>query len=479
MTRTLVSDAGLPQRRPGSHRTGRMGAAAFLLCALACSDRQAGTGAPHAPGSSAASPAAASPAVLRARMERARKLFLAECSGCHGERGRGDGPVAETLDPKPRDLTRDRFRYRTTPSGEPPRREDLLATIERGLPGSAMPAFRFLSEEERGLLADYVQRLAGIDPTAEPAPVSLGVEVSATGESVARGQQVYLAARCDKCHGESGKGDGTSAPTLKDERGNPISVRDFSKGLFRRGASAAEVVRTFRAGLDGTPMPAYGDDLGNQQSWDLARFVLSLAGQKPAPPADPVAHGRLVMEEKQCNACHVIGGRGGRVGPSLDVSAKKLRLQWIREFLANPRAAGKIYPFTPYRMPDLQLAVGEVEAVVQYLAQMAGRPPVDPEEEPAEFAPEKAASGQLFYVIKCAECHNLGSVISTPEAKRQGPDLIHIRRRLRFNWIPEWVANPQAVYPGTSMVDTNLTPDEVDVVRAFLWGVTKDAGRKM
>lgn len=32
--------------------------------------------------------------------------FLKYCSSCHGADGRGDGPVASTLDPKPADLTR-------------------------------------------------------------------------------------------------------------------------------------------------------------------------------------------------------------------------------------------------------------------------------------------------------------------------------------------------------------------------------------
>ena len=60
-------------------------------------------------------------------------------------------------------------------------------------------------------------------------------------------------------------------------------------------------------------------------------------------------------------------------------------------------------------------------------------------------------------------------------AEQAGPDLIDISRRLRYEWIPEWVANPMDVYPGTTMVDTNLTQAEIDVVRAFLWKVSMGA----
>lgn len=35
----------------------------------------------------------------------ARELYLANCAACHGAEGRGDGPLAAGLDPRPADLT--------------------------------------------------------------------------------------------------------------------------------------------------------------------------------------------------------------------------------------------------------------------------------------------------------------------------------------------------------------------------------------
>lgn len=40
-----------------------------------------------------------------------RELYLRHCSACHGEDGRGDGPVAEELRVPPADLTRIRSRH--------------------------------------------------------------------------------------------------------------------------------------------------------------------------------------------------------------------------------------------------------------------------------------------------------------------------------------------------------------------------------
>src|SRR5512136_1169434 len=77
-----------------------------------------------------------------------KPLYLRECSGCHGERGDGAGPAAEFLDPRPRDFTKRAFKFRTTPSGQPPTTRDIKRTIDRGIPGTAMPSFAFLPGTE-------------------------------------------------------------------------------------------------------------------------------------------------------------------------------------------------------------------------------------------------------------------------------------------------------------------------------------------
>jgi cytochrome c oxidase cbb3-type subunit 2 len=423
----------------------------------------------------ASAPAALSFGERRERRDRGRQLYLAECSGCHGERGHGDGPAAAVIDPKPRNFLSERFKFRSTAYNAPPLLGDVAETVRRGMPGSAMPAFDFLTDEERVLVSEYVLYLAGIEPARESDAVELPPESPVASASVEQGREVYRRLECFMCHGDEGRGDGPSSDTLVDELGRPIAARDFREGLFRRGESAAELYRTFLTGLPGTPMPSYEGNFTSEEGWDLARYVHSLSGTPTRPAMEPLALGRAVVEEKQCFACHVIEGRGGQVGPNLDVSSRKLRLDWAEQFLADPRAAGKIYPFTAYRMPDLHLEPDEIEGVLTLLAHVAGRTYPERPEEPPAIDAAKAGQGQLLYVLKCAECHNLGTAIPTPLAKQQGPDLIHISRRLRYEWIPEWVANPMDVYPGTAMVDTNLTREEIDVVRAFLWKASLEA----
>src|SRR5262249_4662218 len=118
-----------------------------------------------------------------------KALYLQECSACHGERGAGDGPAASFLDPRPRDFTKHVLKLRTTATGQPRTTADILRTIERGIPGTAMPSFAFLPEADRRKIAAHVLRLADLLDEPEPTPIAdPGAPPAATVESVAQGK---------------------------------------------------------------------------------------------------------------------------------------------------------------------------------------------------------------------------------------------------------------------------------------------------
>jgi mono/diheme cytochrome c family protein len=108
-----------------------------------------------------------------------------------------------------------------------------------------------------------------------PAPPTL------TPERLTRGKQLYTDAECLACHGERGRGDGPSAPTLKDNQDLPIAATDLTRPeRFKTGSRPEDVYRTLMTGLAGTPMPSYGDSLEPDQAWDLAYYVLSLSNNR-------------------------------------------------------------------------------------------------------------------------------------------------------------------------------------------------------
>jgi high-affinity iron transporter len=76
-------------------------------------------------------------------LSRGKVVYQANCAGCHGELGRGDGPLAPGLDPKPADLSDPLALRDQSPL-------DYYRRITIGVVGTAMPAFETrLSAEDR------------------------------------------------------------------------------------------------------------------------------------------------------------------------------------------------------------------------------------------------------------------------------------------------------------------------------------------
>ena len=85
-------------------------------------------------------------------LQRGAQLFQSQCAACHGPQGRGDGPLATHLDPKPTALSEHlRARERSLFA--------LHQIISNGVNGTAMASFGALPEEDRWALAFFVGTL--------------------------------------------------------------------------------------------------------------------------------------------------------------------------------------------------------------------------------------------------------------------------------------------------------------------------------
>ncbi|MBL8891906.1 MAG: cytochrome c [Planctomycetaceae bacterium] len=83
-------------------------------------------------------------------------LYRRHCSHCHGVTGDGRGPTATFLSPYPRDFRLGKFKFKSSPTGTPPTKADLKLLLQNGVPGTSMPSFRLLKDEELDALVDYV-----------------------------------------------------------------------------------------------------------------------------------------------------------------------------------------------------------------------------------------------------------------------------------------------------------------------------------
>ncbi len=83
-------------------------------------------------------------------------LFREHCVHCHGVTGDGLGPTSRFLSPYARDFRLGKFKFKSTPIGKKPTRDDLRRTLSEGVAGTSMPSFRLLKDAELEALIDYV-----------------------------------------------------------------------------------------------------------------------------------------------------------------------------------------------------------------------------------------------------------------------------------------------------------------------------------
>jgi mono/diheme cytochrome c family protein len=288
-------------------------------------------------------------------LQKGRNLYLRHCVHCHGVSGDGDGPTAPYLKPRPRDYRKGLFKFTSTKPGVRASREDLFRVVKLGVPGTYMPSFMLLPDDEVKAIVEYVRWLSMrgelesklvvqlsldfsatrledeslADVTAEfdsfrgsdlPEIVSsagdeLGADWSApedadnlvvpkeervpsSPESIERGRKLFLSekTKCYSCHGETGAGNGSATEEINDLPGQPgvkadepglfdawgqiVKPRNLQRGLFRGGRRPIDIYRRIHSGIKGTPMQAFGNNLSDQDIWDLVNYALNVPFEK-------------------------------------------------------------------------------------------------------------------------------------------------------------------------------------------------------
>jgi putative heme-binding domain-containing protein len=123
-------------------------------------------------------------------------------------------------------------------------------------------------------------------------------------EAINGGKNIYRG-RCGVCHGIDAKG----------YRGS-----DLTSGDWVHGGTDAQIFKTIFEGVAGTEMPA-NPNMSEDEIWMVLAYLrtLSTPGGAAAERGD-TARGEQMFWAKDkgnCGQCHMIGDRGGRVGPNL------------------------------------------------------------------------------------------------------------------------------------------------------------------
>lgn len=211
-----------------------------------------------------------------ASFDRGKQIFLKRCSNCHGLAGDGNGPKGQYLAIKPAD-------YRKMVGKPIDQKLDamMFAKVTFGIMGTAMPTWgEVLSVEDRWDVIKYVQQSFVAGVPLQPAEASAAVpadvltlsaknwkDTMGHDPSVDLGKTVYVA-KCAACHGDSGKGD---APGLV---GGPSAAPK----AFTAALSLPQIFSTVRSGVAGGIMPAFKQEITDEDLWNVTAYVQSLTG---------------------------------------------------------------------------------------------------------------------------------------------------------------------------------------------------------
>jgi putative heme-binding domain-containing protein len=129
---------------------------------------------------------------------------------------------------------------------------------------------------------------------------------------------------CTPCHGI--KGEGGRGP-------------DLTRGVYSAGDKDSDLYNVIANGVTGTEMAGFGAELKEEDIWRIVAFIRSLARHDiPALPGDRSAGEKLFWGKGGCAGCHVVNGKGGRLGPELSRAGRERSLAFLRESVLSPNS---------------------------------------------------------------------------------------------------------------------------------------------
>jgi cytochrome c oxidase cbb3-type subunit III len=133
---------------------------------------------------------------------------------------------------------------------------------------------------------------------------------------------------CALCHGLGAHGGGRGP--------------DLTRAHKRHAHSDADMFQTISNGIPGTAMPANGTNgqgvgMTDDEIWELVAYIRSVEVKAPLQPIGNAQHGKeLFYGDANCSLCHMINGKGGRLGPELTVVGGTRTVEAIKESVRNP-----------------------------------------------------------------------------------------------------------------------------------------------
>jgi putative heme-binding domain-containing protein len=144
----------------------------------------------------------------------------------------------------------------------------------------------------------------------------------------AKAGESQFRSNCAFCHGLGARGGGRGP--------------DLTRAQKRHGKTDAELFRTINEGIPGTAMPQNGTTgqgvgMTAEEIWQVITYIRSLEKKSAAYAEGDAARGdKLFHTSAGCFTCHMVSGKGGRLGPDLTNIATARAAEALEDSVRNP-----------------------------------------------------------------------------------------------------------------------------------------------
>src|SRR5438309_7567440 len=160
---------------------------------------------------------------------------------------------------------------------------------------------------------------------------------------VAKLGEYQFRSNCAFCHGLGARGGGRGP--------------DLTRAQKHHGSTDAEIFHNIHDGIPGTAMPAatnggIGVGMSDEEIWQVVTYIRSVEKKASAAEMGDAAHGKgRFYGAAACGTCHMVNGKGGRLGPDLSSTGSARSVEYLTESLRSPSrrlALGLLEPLKDY-----------------------------------------------------------------------------------------------------------------------------------
>ena len=131
---------------------------------------------------------------------------------------------------------------------------------------------------------------------------------------------VFFRRACGSCHGREGRG-GVMGP-------------DLVSGRWKHRGSDTDLFRVISEGIAGTAMPALR--ASEERIWMIIAYLRSIRAYSDVPVQGDPPTGKGLFVKHRCSGCHMVNGKGGRLGPDLSAVGLSRSVDALARSIRNP-----------------------------------------------------------------------------------------------------------------------------------------------